>query len=72
MVDQPRSHDFLYVASDIPPGLTIKQWRAQRAAEHAAHQHPAHAGSKAACAKTSCGCYVTLRSGSAPSACASG
>ncbi len=51
MVDQPRSHDFLYVESDIPPGLTIKQWRAQRAAEHAAHQHRANAGSEAARAK---------------------
>ncbi|MDP8907842.1 MAG: hypothetical protein M3N47_01715 [Chloroflexota bacterium] len=50
MVDQPRAHDFLYVESDIPPDLTIKQWRTQRAAEHP-HQHRANAGSRAARAK---------------------
>lgn len=33
MVHESRSHDFAYVECDIPPGVTIAQWRAQRAAE---------------------------------------
>jgi hypothetical protein len=32
MTDPPASHDFLYVHTDIPPGMTIRAWRAQRAA----------------------------------------
>ena len=31
MPDRPNAHDFLYVHTDIPPGMTIAQWRAQRA-----------------------------------------
>ena len=31
MSDRPNAHDFLYVHTDIPPGMTIAQWRAQRA-----------------------------------------
>ena len=31
MADRPNAHDFLYVHTDIPPGMTIAQWRAQRA-----------------------------------------
>ena len=29
------SHSFAYVECDIPPGMTIAEWRAQRAAERA-------------------------------------
>jgi hypothetical protein len=27
------SHDFVYVHTDIPAGMTIREWRAHRAAE---------------------------------------
>ena len=36
MADQPVSHDFAYVDTDIPAGMTIRDWRAQRAAERRA------------------------------------
>ena len=36
MNDEPISHDFVYVHTDIPAGMTIRQWRAQRAADRAA------------------------------------
>jgi hypothetical protein len=36
MVDERDSHSFAYVECDIPPGLTIAEWRAQRAAERPA------------------------------------
>ena len=36
MTDAPISHDFGYVHTDIPEGMTIRQWRAQRAADRAA------------------------------------
>ena len=36
MADQPVSHDFVYVHTDIPAGMTIRQWRAQRAVDRAA------------------------------------
>lgn len=29
-------YDFVYVHTDIPEGMTIREWRAQRAADHAA------------------------------------
>ena len=35
MADQPVSHDFVYVHTDIPAGMTIRQWRAQRAVDRA-------------------------------------
>jgi hypothetical protein len=35
MPDPPQSHDFVYVHTDIPPGLTIREWRAERAARAA-------------------------------------
>ena len=31
MSDRPTARDFLYVHTEIPPGMTIAQWRAQRA-----------------------------------------
>jgi hypothetical protein len=31
MPDEPASVDFLYVETDIPAGMTIAEWRAQRA-----------------------------------------
>jgi hypothetical protein len=37
MPDQP-PHDFAYVHTDIPEGMTIRDWRAQRAGERAAQQ----------------------------------
>jgi hypothetical protein len=36
MADQPVPHDFDYVHSDIPAGMTIREWRAHRAAERGA------------------------------------
>ena len=30
MGDQPPPHDFAYIHSDIPPGMTIAEWRAAR------------------------------------------
>jgi hypothetical protein len=38
MPDPGGSHDFVYVYTDIPEGMTIREWRAQRAAERAATQ----------------------------------
>jgi hypothetical protein len=35
MKDEPVSHDFVYVHTDIPAGMTIREWRAQRAADRA-------------------------------------
>lgn len=40
MAGQP-SYDFVYVHTDIPEGMTIREWRAQRAAERAAEQQAA-------------------------------
>jgi hypothetical protein len=34
-------HDFVYVHTDIPAGLTIRQWRAQRAGERRAAEEVA-------------------------------
>ena len=31
-------YDFVYVHTDIPEGMTIREWRAQRAAERVAAQ----------------------------------
>ena len=36
MTDSRGSHDFVYVHTDIPAGMTIGEWRAQRSAERAA------------------------------------
>ena len=36
MPDAGGPHDFIYVHTDIPEGMTIREWRAQRAAERAA------------------------------------
>ena len=36
MADPELSHDFGYVHTDIPAGMTIREWRAQRAAERGA------------------------------------
>ena len=43
MKDAPISHDFGYVHTDIPAGMTIRQWRAQRAADRAAARRGARA-----------------------------
>ena len=32
MTDSLGSHDFVYVDTDIPAGMTIREWRTQRAA----------------------------------------
>ena len=31
MAGEPRPHDFAYIQTDIPPGMTIREWRADRA-----------------------------------------
>ena len=36
MPDPPVTHDFAYVHTDIPAGMTIREWRAHRAAERGA------------------------------------
>jgi hypothetical protein len=36
MTDSRGSHDFAYVHTDIPAGMTIGEWRTQRTAERAA------------------------------------
>jgi hypothetical protein len=36
MADPPVSHDFSYVHTDIPAGMTIREWRVHRAAERGA------------------------------------
>jgi hypothetical protein len=38
MPDAGGPNDFLYVHTDIPEGLTIREWRAQRAATQAAER----------------------------------
>ena len=38
MPDAGGPHDFTYVHTDIPERMTIRAWRAQRAAERAATQ----------------------------------
>ena len=40
-------HDFLYVQSDIPEGMTIREWRAHRAAERAEAEATAKAEHRA-------------------------
>ena len=42
MSQEAASHSFAYVECDIPPGMTIAEWRAQRAAERpvVARQRP--------------------------------
>ena len=40
MPDQP-SYDFVYVHTDIPEGMTIREWRAQRAMERRQSRAPA-------------------------------
>jgi len=41
MTPQRPPLSFLYVDSDIPPGMTIREWRAHRAAARAAQQQVA-------------------------------
>jgi hypothetical protein len=36
MAQRPDSHDFVYVHTDIPEGMTIREWRRERAADRAA------------------------------------
>ena len=43
MAGQPVSHDFVYIHTDIPAGMTIREWRAQRAADGAAARRFAQA-----------------------------
>jgi hypothetical protein len=44
MRDQLAAHDFVYVHTDIPAGITIRAWRAKRAAECAARRQQERAG----------------------------
>ena len=34
MTESGGPYDFVYVHTDIPEGMTIREWRAQRAVEH--------------------------------------
>jgi hypothetical protein len=38
MPDRLHAHDFVYVQTDIPEGMTIRDWRARRGAERAAQR----------------------------------
>ncbi len=38
MARQPGLYDFVYVDTDIPAGMTIREWRAQRTAERVAQR----------------------------------
>ncbi len=38
MTDRRGSYDFIYVHTDIPEGMTIREWRAQRAVEREAQR----------------------------------
>jgi hypothetical protein len=59
MSGQP-PYDFVYVHTDIPDGMTIREWREHRGAERAAEQQAARPPGKA------CGwCSVLSASGSA-------
>jgi hypothetical protein len=44
MRDQLAAHDFVYVHTDIPAGITIRAWRAKRAAECAARRQQERQG----------------------------
>jgi hypothetical protein len=46
MADPPVSHDFSYVHTDIPAGMTIREWRVHRAAERGAARGFAGAGAR--------------------------
>jgi hypothetical protein len=39
MTDPARRHDFAYLQTDIPAGMTIRDWRAQRAANRTPSRH---------------------------------
>jgi hypothetical protein len=39
MTDVARRHDFAYLQTDIPAGMTIRGWRAQRAANQRPSRH---------------------------------
>jgi hypothetical protein len=39
-------HDFVYVHTDIPEGMTIREWRAQRAAAHQAERAARRSGAR--------------------------
>lgn len=38
MTERRGSYDFVYVHTDIPEGMTIREWRAQRAVEREAQR----------------------------------
>lgn len=40
MPDEGLSHHFVYVHTDIPAGMTIREWRAQRAPQRPASDRP--------------------------------
>jgi hypothetical protein len=42
MTERPGSHDLLYVHSDIPAGMTIREWRAQRIVERRQDEARSH------------------------------
>jgi hypothetical protein len=42
MPDAGGPHDFMYLHTDIPEGMTIREWRAQRAVERAAAERELH------------------------------
>lgn len=39
MSDEPASYAFVYVETDIPPGMTIREWRRQRGSVRAKVRH---------------------------------
>jgi hypothetical protein len=66
MSDPGGPYDFVYVHSDIPEGMTIRDWRRQRAAEQAVERERAPAARRrrvlAAAAAPALGLRERLRS----------
>jgi hypothetical protein len=51
MSEPTRAHDSVYVHTDIPEGMTIREWRAQRAGELAARREAERQPAGAVCAQ---------------------
>ena len=43
MTDSPGRHDFVYMDTDIPTGMTIREWHAERSAARVAMRAAARA-----------------------------
>lgn len=48
MTDRRGSYEFVYVHTDIPDGMTIREWRGQRAVEREAQRRQERAAAASA------------------------